>query len=123
MEEVVVTGSNIRGAPTDAALPVSVIGSEELQKRGSPCALELIKQLPMVSGILGDTNQFDSRAQGTSGSGSVNLRGLGAERTLVLLNGRRRPPTPRSTRRVARWTPTSWASRQSPRPDEVAGPR
>ena len=39
--------------------------------------------------MLGDTNQFDSRAQGSEGSGSVNLRGLGSQRTLVLLNGRR----------------------------------
>jgi len=34
--EVVVTGSFIRGTPEDAALPVDVIGSEELQRRGSP---------------------------------------------------------------------------------------
>ena len=89
VEEVVVTGSFIRGTPEDAALPVEVIGAEELQKRGSPSTLELIKSLSISSGVLGDTNQFDSRAQGSEGSGSVNLRGLGSQRTLVLLNGRR----------------------------------
>lgn len=94
VSEVVVTGSNIRGTPTDAALPVNTIGSEEMARRGSPSTLELIKGLPMVSGVLGDTNQFDSRAQGTTGSGSVNLRGLGAERTLVLLNGHRLAANP-----------------------------
>src|SRR4051812_29271796 len=89
VEEVVVTGSFIKGTPEDAALPVEVIGAEELQKRGSPSTLELIKSLSISSGVLGDTNQFDSRAQGSEGSGSVNLRGLGSQRTLVLLNGRR----------------------------------
>lgn len=89
VEEVVVTGSFIRGTPEDAALPVDVIGAEELQKRGSPSTVELIKALSVSSGVLGDTNQFDSRAQGSEGSGSVNLRGLGSQRTLVLLNGRR----------------------------------
>jgi len=89
VEEVVVTGSFIRGTPEDAALPVDVIGAEELQKRGSPSTVELLKALSVSSGVLGDTNQFDARAQGSEGSGSVNLRGLGSQRTLVLLNGRR----------------------------------
>ncbi len=89
VEEVVVTGSFIRGTPEDAALPVDVIGAEELQKRGSPSTVEMIKALSVSNGVLGDTNQFDSRAQGSEGSGSVNLRGLGSQRTLVLLNGRR----------------------------------
>lgn len=92
--EVVVTGSLIRGTPEDAALPVDVIGAEELEKQGSPSIVELIKALPVSNGVLGDTNQFDTRAQGSEGSGSVNLRGLGPERTLVLLNGRRIPINP-----------------------------
>lgn len=94
VSEVVVTGSYIRGTPEDAALPVDVIGAEEIEKRGSPSTLEIIKALPVSSGVLGDTNQFDSRAQGAAGTGSVNLRGLGPERTLVLLNGRRLAANP-----------------------------
>lgn len=93
-EEVVVTGSYIRGTPEDAALPVDVITSNELEMQGSPSVLELVKSLPVSNGVLGDTNQFDSRAQGTEGTGSINLRGLGSERTLVLLNGRRIAPSP-----------------------------
>jgi iron complex outermembrane receptor protein len=89
VEEVVVTGSLIRGTPEDAALPVDVIGAEELQRQGAPSTVEMLKALPVSSGVLGDTNQFDPRAQGSEGSGSVNLRGLGAQRTLVLLNSRR----------------------------------
>lgn len=88
-EEIVVTGSYIRGTPEDAALPVDVITQDDLLNRGSPTTLELIKTLPVSNGVLGDTNQFDPRAQGSEGSGSVNLRGLGPQRTLVLMNGHR----------------------------------
>ncbi len=89
VSEVVVTGSFIRGTPEDAALPVDVIGADELQKQGNPNTVELIKSLTVSNGVLGDTNQFDARAQGAEGSATINLRGLGPARTLVLWNGRR----------------------------------
>ncbi|MFT3977988.1 MAG: TonB-dependent receptor [Sphingomonas bacterium] len=88
-KDIVVTGSIIRGTREDAALPVNVIGSEELQKQGSPSAVELLKALPTSSGVLGDANQFDSRAQGSEGIATANLRGLSPQRTLVLLNSKR----------------------------------
>jgi iron complex outermembrane receptor protein len=93
-EVVIVTGSYIRGTAEDAALPVDVISAEDLAKQGSPSTLEMIKGLSVSSGVLGDTNQFDARAQGSEGSGSVNLRGFGPQRTLVLLNGRRMVASP-----------------------------
>lgn len=90
VDEVVVTGSFIRGTPEDAALPVDVISSEELQKQGSPTMVEMIKSLTASNGVLGESNQFTSqRGQASEGAGSVNLRGLGPTRTLVLLNGHR----------------------------------
>jgi iron complex outermembrane receptor protein len=87
--DIIVTGSLIRGTPEDAALPVEVLTSEDLAKQGSPSALDLIKNLPVSNGVIGDANQFDARAQGSEGVASVNLRGLGPGRTLVLLNGKR----------------------------------
>ena len=93
-EVVIVTGSYIRGTAEDAALPVDVISSDDLEKQGAPSTLELLKGLSVSNGVLGDTNQFDARAQGSEGSGSVNLRGFGPERTLVLLNGRRMATNP-----------------------------
>ena len=90
--EIVVTGSFIRGTPEDAALPVDVISADEIQKQGSPTLVDLIKSLPSSAGVVGDSNQFG--AGQTTGSGSVNLRGLGSQRTLVLLNGRRMAPSP-----------------------------
>ena len=88
-KEIVVTGSLIRGSREDAPAPIDVIGAEELSKQGSPSAIDLLKNLPNSNGIIGDANQFDARAQGNEGVASVNLRGLGPQRTLVLLNGKR----------------------------------
>ncbi|WP_128893183.1 TonB-dependent receptor domain-containing protein [Erythrobacter sp. HKB08] len=92
--QIVVTGSLIRGTPEDAALPVDVFTSEDLAKQGVDSPLEFIKELPSVGAVLGDTNQFSTAAQGFQGVGSINLRGLGPQRTLVLLNGKRTILTP-----------------------------
>jgi iron complex outermembrane receptor protein len=91
-EAIVVTGSFIRGTPEDAALPVDVVTAQELQKQGSPTTIEMIKALTVSNGVLGESNQFTAgvgRGQGAEGTGSVNLRGFGPQRTLVLLNGKR----------------------------------
>ena len=95
-EVVIVTGSYIRGSAEDAALPIDVISAEELEKSGSPSTVDLLKNLSVSSGALGDTNQFAAGSQGTEGTGSVNLRNLGRQRTLVLLNGRRLVNAPQS---------------------------
>ena len=94
VEEIVVTGSFIRGGVQTNAMPVDVITQEDIQRRGSPSLVDLLKSLPASSGTFGETNQFDSRASASEGTGSVNLRGLGPQRTLVLLNGRRLPINP-----------------------------
>jgi iron complex outermembrane receptor protein len=88
-DEIVVTGSYIRGTPEDAALPVDVITAQELADRGSPDVLDIIRAMPAIGPILGESNQFSGAAQGVLGTGNVNLRGLGGIRTLVLMNGRR----------------------------------
>ena len=86
---IVVTGTLISGSREDAPAPVDVISSEELAAQGSPSMLELTKRLPASAGVLGDASQFDIRSQFNEGVASVNLRGLGPQRTLVLLNGKR----------------------------------
>ena len=91
---IVVTGSFIRGTPEDAALPVDVFTADDLAEQGVDSPLEFIKELPSVGASLGDTNQFSTDAQGFQGVGSLNLRGLGPQRTLVLLNGKRTILTP-----------------------------
>ena len=91
--DIVVTGTLIRGTPENLAVPVDVISGEELAKQGAPTAVDLLKNLTVANGTVGDANQFDNRAQGSEGVASVNLRGLGPQRTLVLLNGKRMVPS------------------------------
>lgn len=90
--EIVVTGSYIRGTPETAALPVDVITAEDLENQGSPTVTELVRNLGVSAGIDGNTNQFTSN--GLEGLGNVNLRGLGPSRTLVLFNGHRMVSAP-----------------------------
>ncbi|MEO6152679.1 MAG: TonB-dependent receptor [Croceibacterium sp.] len=89
---IVVTGTLIPGTPENGPLPVEVIDAQAIADRGNPTLVELIKQLPGSAGVLGDAAQFDIRAQFNEGVASINLRGLGPQRTLVLLNGRRVVP-------------------------------
>ncbi|MBZ6379694.1 TonB-dependent receptor [Pacificimonas flava] len=93
-DTIVITGSFIRGTPEDAALPVDVFSTDELSQSGVTSPLEFIKQLPSVGSVLGDSNQFSPAAQGSQGQGSINLRGLGPTRTLVLLNSKRTVQAP-----------------------------
>jgi len=89
VEKVVVTGSHIKRSRESTALPVDVVTAQDLEKEGAPTIVDVAKALPVSNGVIGDTNQFDARAQGSEGTASINLRGLGPTRTLILLNGRR----------------------------------
>ena len=93
MEEIVVTGSFIAGTPEDAELPVDVLTRGDLEDIGNPSVIELVRNLGVTSGNLGETNQFQAGGQANEGVATINLRGLGGARTLVLINGRRHVPT------------------------------
>ncbi|MDH3640549.1 MAG: TonB-dependent receptor [Gammaproteobacteria bacterium] len=94
IEEIVVTGSYIRGTPEDAALPVDVLTRADMEDVGDPSINEMIRNLNVSSGTLAETNQFDTRGgQGNEGVSTVNLRGLGSARTLVLINSKRHVAT------------------------------
>src|SRR5436190_20946349 len=82
--EVVVTGSFIRGTPEDAAQPVDVLSSQDLQKQGSPSTVNLVKNITAAQSSIGESNRFLGTA---AGSATVNLRGFGSSRTLVMLHG------------------------------------
>ncbi len=86
-ERVVVTGSLIQGSAEDAALPVEVFTNEELEEQGAPTALEFVKNLTSSGPTVGEAYYFGGA--GLTGSPSFNLRGIGADKTLTLLNGRR----------------------------------
>ena len=72
---------------------MDVVTAQDLQDQGNPTMIEFIRQLGITSGNLGETNQFTAPAQGTEGVTTINLRGLGAGRTLTLINGRRQVAT------------------------------
>jgi len=94
IEEIIVTGSHVAGTPRDAAVPVQIIQRDDLENLGSPSLKDLVKNLGVSSGIDGESNQFTAGTQGV-GRATINLRGLGTERTLVLFNSRRQvTPTP-----------------------------
>ena len=84
---VTVTGSWIPGTPEDAAQPVSVLSREDLEAEGSPSMLGVIRNLSFSLGADLESDQFGSRT-GADRS-TLNLRGLGPSRSLVLLNGDR----------------------------------
>ncbi len=85
VQEVVVTGSYIAGTAEDAALPVDVIGANDLKKQGTPTVVQLVKTITASQSALGESNRYN----GGAGTASINLRGFGAARTLSLMNGRR----------------------------------
>jgi iron complex outermembrane receptor protein len=91
LEQVIVTGTNIRGV-SDQFSPVITATRDDLDRRGVATAGEYIAQLPQH---FGGTVAPDTAVGSSVGAGSaaVNLRGLGAQATLVLLNGRRMAPS------------------------------
>ena len=84
-ERVIVTGSYIPTAETESALPVTVYTAEVLQKQGANTPVEGIRQLPSFVGNALTEND----SNGGDGTATINLRGVGSENTLVLMNGRR----------------------------------
>ena len=90
VEEVVVTGSFIRGTPENAALPVDVLSAQDLEKQGSPTVVQLVKTITSSQSSLGESNRYN----GGAGTATINLRGFGASRTLTLMNGRRLADSP-----------------------------
>lgn len=93
VEDVVVTGSRLRRDEFSSSSPVQVITGEQAALEGMVDTAELLQQSTIASGSYQLNNQLTGFV--TEGGGSINsvsLRGLGAQRTLVLLNGRRVGP-------------------------------
>ncbi|MES2441796.1 MAG: TonB-dependent receptor [Pseudomonadota bacterium] len=86
-EELVVTGSLIQRPDLNTASPVTLIGKQEIELQQVTTAEELIRTLPSVRPSIGPAVN-----NGGDGSATINLRGIGDNRTLVLLDGRRIVP-------------------------------
>lgn len=87
IEEIIVTGSLIRGTPVDTALPVEVFTAADLRETGDPSALEFVKSLTSSGPTTGEAYYFSG--SGLTSNVGFNLRGIGADKTLTLFNGRR----------------------------------
>ena len=100
LEQIIVTGSRIRGA--QSASPVVTISREEIDMAGFATVEDIVENLPQNfgAGATLDATEVNNKIQAVggevgdnAGGTSVNLRGLGAGSTLVLLNGRRMSPS------------------------------
>jgi outer membrane receptor protein involved in Fe transport len=87
LEEVIVTGSRIKTDGFESASPVTVTTNVEISAAGITKIEDFLNSLPQISAS--DTSY---ESNGASGNATVDLRGLGADRTLVLINGRRMGP-------------------------------
>lgn len=85
-ERIEITGSRIKTLETETASPVVTLGAEAIKVEGIRNVEQLLNNLPQVF-----ADQGAQVANGATGTATVNLRNLGSNRTLVLVNGRRLP--------------------------------
>ncbi|MFZ9995069.1 MAG: TonB-dependent receptor plug domain-containing protein, partial [Steroidobacteraceae bacterium] len=91
--EIVVTGSRIRRTEFDAAAPVTIITSERSTLAGLVSTEEILRASTIASGEQINDSFQGFVTDGGPGANTISLRGLGAQRTLVLVNGRRWSPS------------------------------
>jgi len=87
IEEVIVTGSYIKGSATDGASPVEIIDRSTIEDIGATTVADITNYLTVNTGSENNADSFNSGS--TQGTSNVNLRGLGLSSTLVLIDGRR----------------------------------
>ena len=88
LEEVIVTGTRIMNKDGfGMTSPVTVVDMEMISSTGFTRVEDFLNNLPQV-----EAEQTSFISNGSSGTGNLNLRGLGAKRNLVLINGRRMQP-------------------------------
>ena len=86
-DRVEITGSRIKALSTDTASPIISLSAEAIKITGATTVEDFLNNLPQVFAGYGA-----QVSNGSTGTATVDLRGLGPTRTLVLINGRRLPP-------------------------------
>lgn len=89
LEEIVVTGSAIKRADLTEALPIQVLDAQTIDRAGITNAADLIEAIPAMQGYF---HASDSVGGGGGGIRTANLRAIGSQYTLSLLDGRRMAP-------------------------------
>ena len=87
IEEVVVTGSRLRDPNVISSSQITTVEIEDISDRGITRVEDYLNDLPQIS-----PGQAITASNGSSGAATVNVRNLGCERTLVLINGQRLAP-------------------------------
>jgi len=88
VEEVIVTGTRIKNSELDSASPVTIIAAEAIFDSGISNVEDILQEMTASAGPAGNSTNAYWTSNGY-GTAQTNLRGLGINRTLVLLNGRR----------------------------------
>jgi len=88
MQRVEITGSSLKRVDAETALPVQVLSKAEIARTGATSTQELLASVSALASA-GSTSNATGAGSSTYGLSSISLRGLGDERTLVLVNGRR----------------------------------
>ena len=86
LDKYLVTGSHIKRIDTEGPAPVLEIDRETIEQSGASSLNELLNNLTLNNGLLLNENHILSTSPGSAG---INLRGLGQDATLILINGRR----------------------------------
>lgn len=88
-EDILVTGSRVIQNGYQAPTPVSVLSGQALQAIAPTNIADAVNRLPALNGSITPRTSITSVSSGALGVNQLNLRGLGAGRTLVLLDGKR----------------------------------
>ena len=93
VEEIVVTGSRIRRSEFNAAQPLTILTTDAAELRGQVNIAQILQTSPVGATAQQINDNFTGFVTtGGGGANTISLRGLGAQRTLVLINGRRAGP-------------------------------
>src|SRR5476649_3030329 len=93
VESVTVSSSRIMSSGFDAPTPTTVINADELVKQANTNVFVTITQLPSVMGSTGTTVGNGGSSNGVNGLSALDIRGLGTQRNLILIDGERVVPT------------------------------
>lgn len=86
LQRVEVTGSAVRRVDAETAVPITILRTDDLKKQGVTTTQELVQR---ITGSQSINNSAGSVGSSTGGASFADMRGIGANKTLVLLNGRR----------------------------------
>ncbi len=88
---IIVTGSRIRRPELESTIPITNFGGDQVYKQSTPNMGEALNNLPALRSTYSQSNP--DLGIGVAGLNLLDLRGLGIQRTLVLVNGRRHVPS------------------------------